>query len=328
MESAQLDDLDFSPEEVRIAVARELKLPWDPDAWQRSSKVDGLISVSFDSIKGFDQPLDHDRLFRWQSVLEPRRIFRSNPGRLKEYRATPLAIVSGQVWDKVVHYDGPPAANVHVEMDSFFAWFSKTTPTPSGMISTTGISRAAIALLWFECIYPFQECNGRIGRAIVAMTFAQELGSDSFPISLSYQILQRRWEYQDALDQARNGDMDASKWVQWFAHTIERACSESIRLLEIRDRETATFWVAQSQSKLNARQRKVLQVLLDHGEAGLPGGLNAAVYRQVTGTSKPTATRDLSDLVDQGLLISTGLRKSLRYALRIDGCQDGLSTRP
>jgi Fic family protein len=247
---------------------------------------------------------------------------------LREYRSKELQIVNGQVWNEVVHYVGPPAANVHVEMDAFFAWFSKTTPTPSGMISTTGISRAAIALLRLESIYPFVECNGRIGRALVAMAIAQEIGSDLLPLSLSHQILNQRDDYQNTLNQARNGSMDASDWVQWFAHAIQCACGESIRLLETRDRETANFWVAQSQSKLNARQRKVLQVLLDHGDAGLPGGLNAAVYRQITAASKPTATRDLSDLVDQGLLIPSGQRKALRYALRTDGCQDRPSTRP
>ncbi len=47
----------------------------------------------------------------------------------------------------------------------------------------------------------------------------------------------------------------------------------------------------------------------------LRGGLSADNYLAITGTSRATATRDLSDLVNQGAFTKTGAGKGTRYTL-------------
>ncbi|MGE0111585.1 Fic family protein [Aquabacterium sp.] len=47
------------------------------------------------------------------------------------------------------------------------------TAAKSGDQPMDAIARAAIAHLWFESIHPFEDGNGRMGRAIIDMALAQ-----------------------------------------------------------------------------------------------------------------------------------------------------------
>ncbi|WP_239016666.1 hypothetical protein [Sphingorhabdus pulchriflava] len=47
-------------------------------------------------------------------------------------------------------------------------------------------------------------------------------------------------------------------------------------------------------------------------------GLNAGNYRTITGAALATATRDLADLVEKGVLIRTGERRNARYRLAVE----------
>jgi Fic family protein len=84
------------------------------------------------------------------------------------------------------------------------------------------------------------------------------------------------------------------------------------------------FWLRHSQTPLIERQIKVLNRLLDVGAAqegaeGFEHGINAKKYASLTKTSKPTATRDLTDLLKKGCLIKLpGGGRSTRYAINYD----------
>ncbi|PIQ63118.1 MAG: hypothetical protein COV99_04395 [Bacteroidetes bacterium CG12_big_fil_rev_8_21_14_0_65_60_17] len=77
----------------------------------------------------------------------------------------PMRIVSGAVGKEKVHYEAPPSARVPDEMDRFITWFN-------GSRSMPGAIRAGLAHLWFECIHPFSDGNGRVGRAIAEKALA------------------------------------------------------------------------------------------------------------------------------------------------------------
>ena len=83
------------------------------------------------------------------------------------YSAGPVAILSGPIGRETVHYVGVPEAAVEAEMHAFCEWFNGTR---HGEID--GLLRAGIAHVWFESIHPFDDGNGRIGRAIVDLALA------------------------------------------------------------------------------------------------------------------------------------------------------------
>jgi Fic family protein len=59
-------------------------------------------------------------------------------------------------------------------MERFISWFNRTAPGREKPLSA--LTRAGIAHLYFESIHPFEDGNGRIGRAIAEKALAQSLG--------------------------------------------------------------------------------------------------------------------------------------------------------
>lgn len=306
---------------VRSSVLRHLG---HEDSGPSSRHIEGLVEVMQDATDEFAQALDTDRLCRWQSALFPggtAGIRRIAIGRYRDH-ADPMQIVSGLPGREVVHYTAPPSSAVTGEMDAFLAWFEATRPAIDRKPALDGLARAAIAHLWFETVHPFEDGNGRIGRAIADMALAQDVGAPTRLYSLSRQMLADRRGYYDALAAAQSGGVDVTAFVTWFADAFGKACSRSMDVMQA-TLDKSRFWAAHARAPLNDRQRQLLKRLLDAGDGGFLGGLNVDKYLKMTTASKATATRDLSDLLQRGLLHTTGQGKALRYYLSVPGWAHG-----
>ncbi|WP_257214545.1 Fic family protein [Variovorax sp. 54] len=305
---------------VRSSVMRRLGTD---DAGPTDRYIDGLVEVIHDATTNFDAPLDTDRLCRWQSALFPggtTGIRRIAVGRYRDH-ADAMQIVSGLPGKEVVHYTAPPSSTVPREMDAFLAWFAQTRH--AGM---DGIARAAIAHLWFETIHPFEDGNGRVGRAVADMALAQDTGASTRLFSLSRQLLKDRKGYYDALAVGQSGDADVTPFVQWFAQAFGEACIASSQVIQS-SLERSRFWARHAQHPLNERQRALLRRLLEAGDGGFLGGLNVEKYLKMVRVSKATATRDLSELVQNGMLYTMGQGKAVRYYLAMPGWTHGVAAK-
>jgi Fic family protein len=324
--TAAIEGERLSMDVVRSSVMRRLGLPATGPA---DRHVDGLVAVINDATTAHDQPLDEDRLCRWQSALFPggtSGIQRIAVGRYRDHE-DPMQIVSGLPGREVVHYVAPASKGVRRHMRQFLRWFDKTSPAKTqaaGSEAIDGLARAAIAHLWFESIHPFEDGNGRIGRAIVDMAVAQHLKAPVRLYSLSRQLLASRADYYDQLNRSQRGDMDATDWVRWFAQQCTAAYRAASTVID-QTIEKRRFWERHSGNGLNERKQKVLQRLLDDGEGGFQGGLNAEKYVKMTGASKATATRDLGEMVKQGQLWTTGVGKAVRYYVNVPGWMHGIA---
>ncbi|MDZ4360915.1 MAG: Fic family protein [Variovorax sp.] len=303
---------------VRSSVMRRLGAD---DAGPTDRYIDGLVEVIHDATTNFDAPLDTDRLCRWQSALFPggtTGIRRIAVGRYRDH-ADAMQIVSGLPGKEVVHYTAPPSSAVPREMDAFLAWFAQTRH--AGM---DGIARAAIAHLWFETIHPFEDGNGRVGRAVADMALAQDTGASTRLFSLSRQLLKDRKGYYDALAVGQSGDADVTPFVQWFAQAFGEACIASSQVIQS-SLERSRFWARHAPHPLNERQRALLRRLLEAGDGGFLGGLNVEKYLKMVRVSKATATRDLSELVHNGMLYTVGQGKAVRYYIAMPGWTHGIA---
>ncbi|WP_415838068.1 Fic family protein [Polaromonas hydrogenivorans] len=319
---------------VRSSVAYRLGLA---DAPTGDRHVDGLVEVMQDATDGFASVLDGDRLCRWQSALFPggtSGLRRIAVGRWRDH-ADPMQIVSGRPGREVVHYTAPASSRVAGEMARFLAWFEATRPASQRAVAASpdvpattlnGIARAAVAHLWFESIHPFEDGNGRLGRAIVDMALAQDVGAPARLFGMSRQLLVSRSAYYDALSQAQSGPpegaLDVTPWVQWFVQAFTRSCILSQAAVK-QALDKAAFRLRMSCLALNARQIKVLMRLLEAGSTelggGFLGGMTAEKYGKISATSKATATRDLAELLQHGLLRVEGVGKATRYAVNVAG---------
>lgn len=207
-------------------------------------------------------------------------------------------------------------------MAQFLTWFEGTRPAPGTAPKLHGLARAALAHLWFETIHPFEDGNGRLGRAMVDMALAQDMGAAVRVFGMARQMMTTRAAYYDALIQAQRSTLgagpDVTPWVQWFAQAFTQGCITSQTVVK-QALEKAAFRQRCAASGVNARQTKVLNRLLEAGSAalcgGFSGGMTSDKYCRITGASKATATRDLAA---KGLLRVNGVGKATRYAIAID----------
>ncbi|MEI6803344.1 MAG: DUF4172 domain-containing protein [Burkholderiales bacterium] len=320
--TSAIEGEELNPASVRSSVMRRLGLAED-NPTPSSRQVDGLVDVVNDATANFAAALDQGRVLRWHAALFPTGTSGLQAiavGRWRDH-ADPMQIVSGTLGREVVHYTAPPSAQVGQEMAAFLAWFEQTRPSSSSA-PLDGLARAAIAHLWFESIHPFEDGNGRIGRAIVDLAMAQDAAAPQRVVSLSRQILLHRRDYYAALQRAQHGGCDVSAWVCWFARMWALACEDASR--QVGDAlAKSRFWASHAQTALNPRQRKVIARLLDDGNGGFLGGLNADKYMKMTSTSKATATRDLAALVQARMLFTQGQGKALRYYVQVPGWTHG-----
>jgi Fic family protein len=297
---------------VRSSVARRLGVG-DQDGPEAPRNVEGLLDIMDDAVRLRDAPLTHDRLHAWQAALFPTGYSGMRKLRTGAYRshAEPMQIVSGRAGREKVHYEAPPSARVPEEMQVFLDWFNARTVHDA-------LVKAALAHLWFETVHPFEDGNGRIGRVIVDLVLAQDGGDASRLIRTSQRLLEKRNDYYVHLERAQHGTLDVTAWVLWFVEQVRVSCEEASGVVDA-SLGKARFWLVHRDKALTARQRKVINVLLDAGPGGFEGGMSTRKYESIGGTSRATASRELIELEELGLLRRRGAGRSTRYYPNIEG---------
>ncbi|WP_281988974.1 Fic family protein [Aquimarina aggregata] len=223
----------------------------------------------------------------------------------------PMQVVSGRLDNPNVHFEAPPSNQMPKEMEQFIRWFHNNHFEQKQELLP--IAKAGMAHLYFVCIHPFEDGNGRIGRAIAEKSITLSTRKPAL-ISLSQTIESAKKEYYNALEMY-NTTLDITGWLEYFGKTILQAQENTLKQLDFLIEKTKFF--DSYNSLLNARQLRVIQRLFKAGHEGFLGGLSAENYVRIAKTSSSTATRDLVDLVRQGVFTKTGSLKSTRYFLNI-----------
>ena len=270
----------------------------------------GIAEMMVSLYESYAAPLTHETMFTWHTMLMGNaRGIRVTGG----YRthADPMQVVSGPVHRRKVHFEAPPSDRMPVEMDRFVAFFNDSAP--GGKHPIPPLARAGMVHLYFVSIHPFEDGNGRIGRALSEKSLAQNLGQPSL-IALAYTIERARAAYYAALER-NNNDNEITDWLWYFAGTVLQAQRNTIRRVD--------FYVAKAKlyeklrGQLNDRQDKVIARVFRESIDGFKGGLSAEKYIAIAKTSRATATRDLQALVAKGALTRTGELRHTRYWLNI-----------
>ena len=270
----------------------------------------GISKMMVDLYQNFARPLSDKAMFDWHAMLltGDRSIrviggYRTHP--------EPMQVISGPVQKRKVHFEAPPSDRMPDETKRFIAWFNGTAP--GGRTPLQPLERAALAHLYFVCIHPFEDGNGRIARALAEKALAQNLGQPSL-IALAYTIERNHSNYYAALERNNKG-LEITGWMKYFANTIIEAQNNTIKRVD--------FYVAKAKfyqtyrDQFNERQAKVIARMFREGIDGFKGGLSAQNYISISKTSRATATRDLHDLVEKGALSKTGELRHTRYHLEL-----------
>lgn len=293
---------------VQSSIRRQLGLVADKRKVRRAEQ--GVAEMTVDLFRSFAAPLSEEMLFDWHRMLMSGRRDLTDIGRYRTSRE-PMEIISGPLGKTKVHFQAPPAAQVPREMAQFVNWFNRTAP--GGLEPLPALTRAGNAHLYFECIHPFEDGNGRIGRALAEKVLAQSLGQPTLT-ALAATILARRKSYYDALE-AANKQNEITAWLAWFAGITIEAQRRTLAMIEFLIEKAKLF--ERLRSQINKRQEKALIRMFKEGPDGFKGGLSAGKYATITGASPATTTRDLMNLVEKGALVRIGELRHTRYQLGV-----------
>lgn len=255
--------------------------------------VEGIVDLMVDATQNFADPLTDERLFGWHAALFPagRRLGKPmTVGGWRDDAYGRMQVVSGAIGRERVHYEAPEAARVGGEMRAFLEWFE----APS---DTDAVLRAGLSHLWFVTIHPFDDGNGRIGRAVSDMALARSDGSRQRFYSMSSQIRRERRAYYDVLERTQKGTADVTGWMAWFVGCLGRSIESAEAALDA-TLYKARFWERVAGVPMNERQGKVVARLLE----GFEGKLTTAKWAKLVKCSHDTALRDISGLVERGIL--------------------------
>ena len=303
VKSSEIEGELLNYDQVRSSIARRLGIN-TAGLVSSSRHIEGVVEMMLDATQRYTLPLTEKRLFGWHAALFPTGY--SGPYRIEvgRYRTGEMQVVSGAMGKEKVHYEAVRPEMVKTEMDKFLDWFNNEN-------CLDPVLKAGIAHFWFIIIHPFDDGNGRIGRAITDMLLARAEGSGERFYSMSSQILAERKRYYEILQKVQHSLGDITEWIYWFLDCLKKAmlATESTTQKILRKAE---FWKLHEHTPINERQRLILNTLFDNFE----GKLQTSKWAKITKTSADTALRDIKDLIEKGILKQTDERgRNANYEL-------------
>lgn len=201
---------------------------------------------------------------------------------------------------KEIVYTPPPPYDVPVLVAELIDWLQSEQTIPPVLV-------AGIAQFQLVHIHPFVDGNGRTSRLLSTLCLYRS-GYDFkklFTISEYYD--RNRQDYYQALQSVRNNNMDMTSWLEYFSKALETQMHE----IQLKGSQAIRLDVLVLQYKLSERQKQALQSLLT-----MPKDFTIQDYESLCPEiNRRSLQRDLSDLIEKGIITQEGIKKAARYRL-------------
>lgn len=308
IKTSEIEGEFFSRQDIMSSIKKNLGV--DGGFGQiRDKNAQGIGKLMVMVRNSYPEQLTEIMIKEWHSILMEYSKG-VNPG---DYRIgkEPMQIVSGPYSKEIIHFEAPPSNQVPVEMKKFIKWYHdfeiKATDIKKALIKTS------ISHLYFESIHPFEDGNGRIGRAIAEKCLAESLNRPVL-MSISSTIEQNKKKYYQFLKQAQR-TLEITDWIFYFSNLIleSQRNAKQIVLFTL----NKSRFIDQFKSKMNERQTKAVLKMFENGTSGFEGGMTAIKYVSITKTSRATATRDLQNLTEKNILKPKGEGRNRSYDLNL-----------
>jgi len=312
--TSEIEGVALQRDSVRSSLRKKLNIAFNREEDRSTKDTDSLTELYIDS-RSNKEKLSVKRLHHWhQAIFENYEsvLYPVNKGTFRDH--DDMQIVSGSIGKEKIHYVAMPSAQISQSIQELIAYCNDS--------KENFLVKSAVAHLWFEAIHPYDDGNGRIGRALTNYILSKDGGLDNKYYSISSAINQDRKGYYDMLEKTQNlrynKNLDITKWIVWHTQSIEKSIDISIQNIQIVIDKTK-FYDKIRDVKLNEKQEKVVNRLLDAGQGNFEGGLTNKKYRALTKTNAVTASRHLKDLVNKGILneVEGYGGRSVRYELSI-----------
>ena len=310
IKTSEIENEYLSREDVTSSIRHNLGL-FEPKKEVKDVRAKGVGKLMTEVRRTYNEPLTEKTLKEWHTYLFTAQTH-INVGEWRTHTA-PMQVVSGRLDKPTVHFEAPPSSEIPREMKRFIEWFNDTAPNGKHPIKYAPI-RSAISHIYFESIHPFEDGNGRIGRAIADKALSQSVG---YPLllSLSSTIESNKKAYYGALENGQKSN-EITPWMMYFTQVIVDAQKNAEAMIGFTLKKARFF--DKYKNKLNERQLKSINRMFQEEPKGFEGGMTAKKHMSITKTSKATATRDLKALEELGVLVIKGSGRNTHYYLDLD----------
>lgn len=296
--SNTIEGYTVSDEDAAAAVDDEPPLSADEETW---AEIVGYRRVLTYVLNLATEPgfvIDESVLRSMHFMLLEHDLTKS-PGR---YRTSSIFVRDDRAQTNV--YEGPDFEQV----PSLMRALSAQLATPA---NDDPLIRGAMAHLNLVMIHPFRDGNGRMARALQTMVLAQDQVVEPTFSSIEEWLGSNTREYYDVLAAVGQGswhpENDARLWVK-FSLRAHHMQAQTVRR---RFREAEEQW--RRIDELLAQHRLSERVGNALFDACLGLRVTRPVYVKLTGLDERTATRDLVNAAELGLLEPRGERRGRHY---------------
>ena len=186
----------------------------------------------------------------------------------------------------------PPPGAVPKAMAALDRWIHADDPLPP-------LVRAGLAHVQFETIHPFLDGNGRIGRLLITLLVEHWKLLPAPLLYLSLAFKRHRQEYYDRLSAVRT-DGDWEGWTSFFLECVHEAADDGVSVAQ----ELFTL-LGKDREKLLRRTGVTIPTLRLFEQLPVHPIVTLPRVIKVIDTTKPTASKAITALVDAGILRET-----------------------
>ena len=310
IKTSEIEGEYFSREDVMSSLMMNLGL-LDYALPSKNKNADAIAQLMIEVKKNYNQPLTLELILHWHKILMSHH--NNIKGGSLRNSSEPMQVISGRYGDIKVHYEAPPSKDLPQLMGQFFEWYRTFEDSTLGTIGEA-IILSALSHLYFETLHPFEDGNGRVGRAIADKVLAEKLESPLF-ISLSTSIENNKSAYYAEIKKAQRS-LEVTDWLEYHIQVLIQALKETITVVQFVRKKTEFY--DRYNAELNERQKKAINKMFNQGVSGFKGGMTAKKYMSINKTTKSTATRDLQELIDKNIFVRKGAGRSTSYDLNLE----------
>ena len=221
---------------------------------------------------------------------------RGNSAKPGQYRTIQNYVANSKTNEII--YTPPAPYDVPLLMTELIDWLQNEKKIPPVLL-------AGIAQFQLVHIHPFVDGNGRTSRLLSTLCLYRS-GYDFkklFTISEYYD--RNRQDYYNALQSVRNNQMDMTSWLEYFLMALQTQMHE----IQIKGSNAIKIDVLTLQHKLSSRQKVALEHLFMRKDTFGIHEYEALFH----GVNRRSLQRDISDLIEKGILCQEGIKKATRY---------------
>lgn len=288
---------------VMSSICKVLGVEYAPKGFTKDARAEGVAQMMLAVRAAWDKPLSAALIKDFHKSLTAGEENRIAVGAFRSHQE-PMRVIRQHADGTIeVRYEAPPSKLVPKEIETFVKMWKMPSEKPADIAL-----RAAMLHPHFESIHPFEDGNGRVGRALVAKTLAEGLGV-SLILPVSTIIARHRAAYYDEINEASR-TLDWTNWAAFFIPVLTEVLTSFVQ---------EGLGGPETRYHLNTPLREPIEGINEGISEWLiklistHPGVQIPYLKSVVGASTATVERAIAKLIQEGKIEHRGSKKTGGY---------------